>query len=1003
MSHAAEARALFPERMRASVTRLVDFLPRGRELPEQAWGDRHRGILILLWLHVVGIPWFGFMMGNRPAGNLVAAAVITAIAALATWKAPSRRIRASLVTLGLMTSSASLVHLSGGYIELHFHFFVMVAVVALYQDWMPFLLGLLIVVLDHGVMGMASPDLVYNHLGGHQHPWIWATIHGGFILAESVALLIFWRLNEMAQSQALESEARTRRVIETALDAVISIDGHGKIIDWNGEAEALFQRTRAEALGQDFAQTVLSPSHQGAYARTLEHFLKTGDVNGLHQRVQMTAVRRDGALFPSEVAITPLRTSEPYVFTAFIQDITERKRAEEDLRRAKDAAENANKTKSEFLANLSHEIRTPMNGVLGMTELLLATELTEKQRRYADNVRRSGEGLLNTINDILDFSKIEAGKMTLEEVDFDLRDTIEEIMELLAERAHTKGLELACHVPDHTTAVRGDPYRLRQVLMNLIGNAIKFTQEGEVVLQVAFLEETIDRLAVRMEVRDTGIGIDPTAQLHIFDVFTQADGSTTRKYGGTGLGLSIAKQLVEMMGGAMGLDSVPGKGSTFWFTVPFKRQLQQDNVKFIPPASIVGLKILIADDNATNRSILKHQLLGWGMLPEAVPNAEEALVRLSGEARDGKGYDVAILDMKMPGMNGLALAECIKADPMIAGVRVIILSSLGQEGEAESARRAGVAVFLRKPVRQAELYRILMTVMNEQQRVPEAPAPRASQEILQFHGRVLLVEDNEVNQELGRTFLEALGCEVVVTANGREALEAIAVTSYDVVLMDCQMPEMDGFEATATIRHRESENPGARRLPIVALTANALEGDREHCLASGMDDYLSKPFTQDQLQALLDRWLRRQGSVNGVAQEHGEVAKLNGIGKRADRRFDSIDQRVLAGIRALQQPGKPDLLGKAIGIYLDTTPKTMNSIRTAVAQEDLERLHKAAHSLKSSSANLGAQILAGLCKELETMGRTRALENVQDVLAKTDAEYAAVREALSAERTKGTR
>jgi two-component system, sensor histidine kinase and response regulator len=980
-------------------------LPQGSALPDEAWQKRHRGILVLLWLHVLGIPCFGFTHGNPLVQNIAAGTIVMGITALAMWKTLGRRTQSGVATLGLMTSSALLVHLSGGYIELHFHFFVMMAVVALYQDWAPFLLALLFIVVDHGVMGMVASHAVYNHGQGQENPWTWAMVHGVFILAESAALLVFWRLNESAQAQAIESKA-AGLVIETALDAVISTDVHGKIIDWNRQAEVLFQYTRDEAIGKDFCKTVISSAYQEGHAHSIRQFLEAVDCRVFERRIETVAVRRDGSTFSAEMAISPLQVSGSYIFNSFIEDITDRKRNEGQLKHAKELAELANRSKSEFLANMSHEIRTPMNGVLGMTELLLATSLTDRQRRYANNVRLSGEGLLTTINDILDFSKIEAGKLSLERVDFDLRDAVEEVIELLAERAHSKNLELVCNIPTEVpTAVQGDPYRLRQVLMNLIGNAIKFTEHGEVVVDVSTLEQARTTVVLQIGVKDTGVGIPHGAQLHIFDAFSQADGTTTRKFGGTGLGLSIAKQLVELMNGTIKVESTPNEGSTFSFTARFPKQVKSaEALRSTLPQSVQGLRVLIADDNATNLSILKHQMLGWGMQPDVVQNGRQALERLRAAAFEANFYDIAILDMKMPDMDGLELAQAIKAEPKIAPRRIAILSSIAMDGATDAARAAGVSMFLRKPLRQRELYRALTTMMNEQEESASEVAglTELRRPTVQFEGHVLLVEDNPVNQELAQNILEVFGCRVDVAANGREYLAAVDRSSYDLVLMDCQMPEMDGFEATAEIRQREAHEDNRRRLAVVALTAHALQGDREHCLGAGMDDYLSKPFTQDQLVMILERWLTRKV---GTDPNHRTVASpvASTIGTKFtpedtdDSSLPVMDRQTLTAIRALQRPGKPDVLNKAINIYLDTAPKLLRALRIALEARDAIGIHTAAHSLKSSSASLGALELAHWCKELETMGRMQALNEAGPILRKLENGYTTVQSMLQAE------
>ncbi|HEV7803669.1 MAG TPA: response regulator, partial [Burkholderiales bacterium] len=547
-------------------------------------------------------------------------------------------------------------------------------------------------------------------------------------------------------------------------------------------------------------------------------------------------------------------------------------RAKQAAEEARQAAEEANRIKSEFLANMSHEIRTPMNGVLGMAELLLDTGLTEMQRRYAQHVRNSGEALLHIINDILDFSKIEAGRMELDLVDFDVREMTEEVIELLASRAHAKGLELLCQIDDDVpAAVAGDPGRLRQVLINLVGNAIKFTERGEVGItlkRAAADTHAPDKGCVlHFGVRDTGIGIDPEARGRLFKAFAQADGSTSRRFGGTGLGLVISKQLIEMMGGEIDIESAPNAGSTFFFTVTLA-----------PPAAagarpqaahdLSGLRVLIVEDNPTNSTILEHYVNTCGMQSACADCAERALEMLHEAAARNVPYDLALVDMKMPGMNGLELAQAIHADPRIASTRLIMLSSLFS-GDATAARQAGFAACLSKPVRRTELYQSIAGVVGGTA-APAAPVHAAEAESSRAPGRVLLVEDNRVNQEICKAMLRKLSCEVDVANDGRAGVEAALNGRYDIVLMDCQMPVMDGFQAATAIRAREVELDDElrasglppRRMPIVALTANAMQGDRERCLAAGMDDYLAKPFKKDQLGAMLDKWLRRPEERN---------------------------------------------------------------------------------------------------------------------------------------------
>lgn len=550
------------------------------------------------------------------------------------------------------------------------------------------------------------------------------------------------------------------------------------------------------------------------------------------------------------------------------------------LRHARDTATAASHAKSQFLANMSHEIRTPMNGVLGMTELLLDTGLTDTQRQFTQNVLNSCEALLHIINDILDFSKIEAGKMELDAVVFDVRHLAEEVAELLSGRAHAKGIELMLRVADDVpAAVRGDPGRVRQILLNLIGNAVKFTEAGEVEVSLArapagALAASADTCELQFSVRDTGIGMDTHVVARLFNAFSQADGSTTRRFGGTGLGLVISRQLVEMMGGEIDVESQPGVGSTFRFTVALQRCKATEALP-LSASDLSGLKVLIVEDNPVNSTIVERYVSACGMVSTVADCGERALALLDQAAAEGSGYDVALIDMKMPGMDALELAQAIRAGGFAKLPRMIMLTSLSIRDMAALARDAGFAACLNKPVRRGELYQHIAKAMGRApadagQGASAAPSPAAA-------ARVLVVEDNRINQEIAVAMLRKLGCEADVAGDGRAGVEAAFSRSYDAVLMDCHMPEMDGFAASTAIRTREAElnvelhaaGLPARRMTIIAVTANAMTGDRELCLAAGMDDYLSKPFKKDQLSAMLARWCRRAASA---PDDHAPVA-----------------------------------------------------------------------------------------------------------------------------------
>jgi two-component system sensor histidine kinase/response regulator len=608
-----------------------------------------------------------------------------------------------------------------------------------------------------------------------------------------------------------------------------------------------------------------------------------------------------------------------------------------------------------------------MNGVLGMAELLLNSPLNEKQRHLATSVHRSGTALLGIINDILDFSKIEAGKLELERIEFGLRDTIEEAVDLFADPAGKKELELTCYIPDDIPDhVIGDPVRLRQVLLNLVGNAVKFTPCGEVTVRVALLRQEDNTLTLKIEIADTGLGIPAPVQSRLFTAFSQADGSTTRRFGGTGLGLAIVKQLVQLMGGEVGLASSSNRGSTFWFTVQLGYHTRSASRQAPDGQFLHHTRILIVDDNPTNRYILDAHLKSWGADTICAESGAAALGVLHDDA--GKPpIDLAILDIHMPDMDGLMLADAIKTDPRTSHLDLLALSSSDSLVHGGDGAALGFFAWLRKPVRQSLLKDCLR---RRGQGIAATPPRQAPMPVGQIPlGRVLLVEDNPVNREVSTGMLELLGYHVTVAEDGQQGVAASAIEAFDLILMDCQMPVMDGFTATARIRDREQRTHAAR-IPIIALTANAMDGDRERCLNAGMDDYLSKPFSQHALAEVLSRWHVRREQLQPT-DNHVEAPSHDDGENRPSTASPAthIDRTAWASITALQRPGKPNLLHKTISLYLTSAQAQVDGLRQALQEKNHQAMIVPAHTLKSSSALLGATRLAELAGQIESACR----------------------------------
>jgi PAS domain S-box-containing protein len=803
---------------------------------------------------------------------------------------------------------------------------------------------------------------------------------------------------------ARHAETKYRSIFENAIEGIFVATAAGKLLDVNPAMARMFGYKSPEQMISAPTDVIrhfdISPHGQPQFAETLS---KLGTIAAF----EMQAVRRDGTPIWISINGRAVRNAsgEFEMTEGSIEDITQR-RHNEELHRQKEAAEAASRAKSDFLANMSHEIRTPLNGVVGMLELLSATPLDAQQRRYARVARTSADTLLSLINDILDFSKIEAGKLELDEIDFDLHELVEDMAEMFAPRAHEKSIELVSSIhPDVPNSVRGDPDRIRQVLINLTSNALKFTERGEVVIDVQRIGESEGCVRLRFSVRDTGIGIPADRRDRLFKSFSQVDASLTRKYGGTGLGLALCKQLVELQGGTIQFECELNRGSTFSFEIPLRKQASTKSRRSIPE-NLEGMRILVVDDNATNREILAAQLAGWRFRHSAVACAADALPDLQRAAAESQPYRMAILDMQMPEMDGLQLAREIKATESICDTVLLMLTSTGQILSPQRMNELGLADCLPKPVRQSRLFDTIVDCMSAdgaRKPLDECPATRPAIASTS-HRRILLAEDNEVNQLVASSILAQFGYDCEIVTNGEAALEAVRQDQYDLVLMDCQMPGMDGFEATRMIREREQAS-AAGRLPIVALTANAIKGDRERCLSAGMDGYVAKPIDTLHLIDTIEKLLAaaqadeppdeqtvaasepqktapadaaKPASHNGKPHPTGTAANGHSATKAiangeslSVRSLETSDRPALQVDSLLERClGDVELAARVLRMFSDNLPQLRTKIDVAHAAGDRDALSRAAHALKGTAGDISAFPLWEVAAQLEQRARS---------------------------------
>lgn len=1004
--------------------RIQDLIEQAQDSVARRTDRFFAGLLIFQWLGAIvlalwatPLTWSGTTARTHPhvwASLVLGLAVIALPVALGVLR-PGRTLTRHVIAIGQMLSSGLLIHLTGGRIETHFHIFGSLAFLAFYRDWRVLITATVVTAVDHFARGALWPESVYGISIGS----VWRGVeHSGWVAFIDL-FLIYSCLRGQSDIRATaekqvelenerahveervlektrelrEREEDLRRTRGQLMEAIESLDAG--LVMYGPDERLVICNTKYKEIHAASAHVMIPGT---PYEEILRDFAKSGvhehelkAVSAEEWVARRLATHRN----PGEATVQRLAnrwihfsdhpTSDGGV-VSLRTDIT-------PLKLAQEAAEAASRAKSDFLANMSHEIRTPMNGILGLTDLLLDGELTREQRDLLSLVKSSGDCLLTVINDILDFSKIEAGKLDIDPAPFLLREVVSDTLKAVALRAHDKGLELTCDIaPDVTDSVVSDAGRLRQILTNLVGNAIKFTETGEVEVRVRQSNDPDGKLRFKFTVRDTGIGIPKDKQATIFEAFTQADGTMTRRYGGTGLGLTISSRLVALMGGRIWVESEPGVGSSFHFEVCVERAIGSAVKSAIRPSvKMHDLAVLVVDDNPTNLRVLDETLRLWGARPTCVDSGPLALTELRRAAQAGEPYPLILLDAMMPGMDGFTVAEQVAREPDLAGASIMMLTSADRQGDAARCRKIGLAAYLVKPVKMIELQRMIGTILGQESSIGASlsriglkkqilPAADTPPPVRPLH--ILLAEDNVVNQRVAVRLLQGYGHTVIVANHGGEAVAALNREQFDLVLMDVQMPVMDGFEATRAIRVKEAGID--RQTPIVAMTAHAMKGDRERCLAAGMDEYLSKPVQRDELQQVL-AWVSQRKETPLNPSEKPAIDEPPQLPSAVDR------------ATALERlGGDEELFEELAGLFRVEGPRMLQEIREALEAGDPAAVQRTAHGLKGAASYLGGTQTAEAAHRLEQIGSSRDLSNARPELRQLEGEIDRMLAALDA-------